>query len=168
MKKFLQGRWLGHPLHPVLVHLPVGLWPTAFVLDIISIAVGSALAVKLSFWALVLGLLVAVLAIPAGRADWWDIPRGDRARRIGITHLSLNMMVIILVVMNIILRLDSWSTATSVAIWSALLSGTTIILLGISGYLGGQMVYTYGASIPRHVTRLRQTAQAGHANVPVK
>lgn len=38
LKDFLQGKWLGHPLHPLLVHLPTALWPAALVFDILSIA----------------------------------------------------------------------------------------------------------------------------------
>ena len=35
-KALLQGKWLGHPLHPALVHLPTGLFPAALLFDVIG------------------------------------------------------------------------------------------------------------------------------------
>src|SRR3989337_190643 len=37
MLDLLRGRWLGHPLHPVLVHFPAAMWPLALILDLISL-----------------------------------------------------------------------------------------------------------------------------------
>src|SRR5262245_27358050 len=36
VRDFLHGTWLGHPLHPALVDVPLGAWTTAFVLDTIG------------------------------------------------------------------------------------------------------------------------------------
>src|SRR5687768_15730300 len=75
MIDFLQGKWLRHPLHPALVHIPTALWPAAFVFDLLSQITQENVFVQLSFYAMLLGLIVAILAIPTGIADWTDIGR---------------------------------------------------------------------------------------------
>ena len=72
MIDFLQGKWLKHPLHPALVHIPTALWPSAFLVDLISQFREDNAFVQLAFYAILLGLVVAVLAIPTGYADWTD------------------------------------------------------------------------------------------------
>src|SRR5215213_5058064 len=91
MKDFLQGKWLNHPLHPILVNLPTGLWPLALVFDLLSQVApdGDALA-RTSFHAILLGLLATLLAIPTGLADWSDVKRDKPAWKIGLYHLLLN------------------------------------------------------------------------------
>src|SRR6266545_2417350 len=54
---FLKGTWLGHPLHPVLVHVPMAMWPGALIFDLLSRWNGNAM-VRLSFYAIILGLRV--------------------------------------------------------------------------------------------------------------
>jgi uncharacterized membrane protein len=50
VKDFFQGKWLGHPLHPAIVHVPTGLWPAALVFDLLShLRGGSNVAVRLAF-----------------------------------------------------------------------------------------------------------------------
>src|SRR4051794_16059982 len=90
MKDFLQGKWLKHPLHPILVSLPLGLWPAALVFDLLSYTPGGGnIMVRTSFCAIVLGLVGALLAVPTGLADWWDIKRERPAWKIGLIHMSL-------------------------------------------------------------------------------
>ena len=74
LKHILQGRWLGHPLHPAIVHLPTGLWPAALLFDALSVAdIGGSATAGASFACIVGGLLAVPLAIPTGLAEWSDI-----------------------------------------------------------------------------------------------
>jgi hypothetical protein len=62
--EFLQGNWLKHPLHPALVHIPTALWPAATVFDLLSRFSPENIFVQLAYYAILLGLVVALLAIP--------------------------------------------------------------------------------------------------------
>ena len=85
LKEFLQGKWLGHPLHPALVHLPTGAFPGALVLDLASRAGdGSDAAVVGSFWCILVGLLAVLAAVPTGVADWMEIKKDKPAWKIGL------------------------------------------------------------------------------------
>src|SRR5438067_8729052 len=35
-KTFLNGSWLGHPLHPAISDLPIGAWTTGLIMDLIG------------------------------------------------------------------------------------------------------------------------------------
>jgi uncharacterized membrane protein len=168
MKAFLQGTWLKHPLHPMLVHMPMALWPAALVFDVLAnLGFGGNALVQTSFYAIGFGLLLALLAIPTGLADWWDISSDKPAWKLGLYHLILNVVATITWIINLWLRLDSRLVASSVPTVPLLLSILGTLLLIGAGYLGGKMVYDYGTSVARNSkARWRRIARAGHANLP--
>ena len=113
MIDFLQGKWLKHPLHPALVHIPTALWPIAWLFDLFSQFRADNVFVQLAFYAGLLGLIVALLAIPTGLADWTDIGREKPAWKLGLYHLILNVVVSILWTINLWMRKESFQTDTS-------------------------------------------------------
>lgn len=167
MIDFLQGKWLKHPLHPALVHVPTALWPIAWIFDLFSQFKADNALVQLAFYAGSLGLIVALLAVPTGFADWTDIRREKPAWKLGLYHMSLNIVVSILWIINLGLRVGSFQTDTSVPPALLGLSTLATLLLLISGYLGGRMIYAYGISVARlSKKKWRRIAQEGGAAVP--
>jgi uncharacterized membrane protein len=167
MIEFLQGKWLKHPLHPALVHIPTALWPAALVFDLFAVFRGGSVFVQVSFLAILTGLLVVLLAAPTGYADWTGIRREKPAWRIGLIHMSINLVVTVLQVINLALRWGTWQTASTVSTAPLLLSATAVILLAVSGYLGGRMVYAYGINVARlSKKKWRQIAAEGGAALP--
>ena len=84
LRALLQGRGVGHALHPPLTDVPVGLWTSAVVLDLIG-GVGSREAARKLLGA---GLLAAVPTAATGFAEWHDT--GNPERRVGSAHALLN------------------------------------------------------------------------------
>jgi len=170
MKEFLQGKWLKHPLHPILVHMPTALWPAALLFDILAnFGVGGNALVQTSFYCIAFGLMSALVAIPAGLADWWDIKPGKPARTLGLYHMAINLAVTVLQIANLLLRLDTLTTSTTVAALPFALSILSTLLLLVSGYLGGRMVYDQGISIARNSKdEWRKRAERAGAAVPKK
>jgi uncharacterized membrane protein len=168
IKDLLQGKWLKHPLHPVIVHMPTGLWPSALVFDFFSIfGIGGNALVRTSFYAISFGLLATVLAVPTGLADWWDIKRDRPAWKLGLYHMILNLIVSLLWAINLALRLRAGMDLSRVPVFPFTLSILSTLLLFVSGYLGGRMVYDYGISVARlSKEKFRQAAHSGDARVP--
>lgn len=168
MKAFLQGRWLGHPLHVLLVHIPTAAWPAALVFDVLALlGIGGQAMVRTSFYAILLGLVVALAAVPAGLADWLDIKPDRPARKLGVYHLTLNLVIWALWALNLAWRWSLPETADSVPLGAVALSVLANGLLLISGYLGGRMVYDNGISVARvSKKRWRRVAEAGRARLP--
>jgi uncharacterized membrane protein len=167
---FLKGKWLGHPLHPILVHIPMAMWPSALVFDVLSERhVAGNIMVRLSFYSIAFGLAAALLAAPTGLVDWSGIKKEKPARKIGLYHLSPNLGAVVLFAVNLYLRWPTFRDATEVDPIPLLLSAIgTLILIG-SAYLGGRMVYEYGISVARmSKKRWRKMAEAGGANLPAE
>jgi uncharacterized membrane protein len=165
--QFLQGRWLKHPLHPALVHIPTALWPAAWISDLLSRSQPDNSFVQLSFFAILLGLIAAVLAIPTGLADWSEVGRAKPAWKLGLYHMILNLVVSVLWIINLALRYGSFQTATTIPAGLVWLSTLATLLLLVSGYLGGRMIYAYGISVARlSKDKWRKIAERGGAAVP--
>jgi uncharacterized membrane protein len=168
LKRILQGRWLGHPLHPALVHLPAGLWPAALVFDVLSFtSLRGPATVLASFACIAGGLLGALLAAPTGLADWLDIKPDKPARKLGVYHLALNLIVTALFALNLLLRWDDVRIADRASVLQLVLSIVGVVILAVSGYLGGRMAYDQGIGVARmSKEKWRRIAEAGHANLP--
>lgn len=167
MIEFLQGNWLRHPLHPALVHIPTALWPVAFILDLISLVYGDNIFVRLAFYGILVGLVVAFFAIPTGYADWTDIRPEKPAWKLGLYHMILNIFVSILWAINLGLRVSTYQTSASVPGGLVALSALATLLLLVSGYLGGRMIYAYGINVARiSKKKWRKIAKEGGAALP--
>src|SRR5687768_10404051 len=70
----LEGKRLGHALHPLLTDLPVGFWTTAFFLDLVA----PRRAATASRRFVGLGVLSAVPTMATGLADFGSLSPGKR------------------------------------------------------------------------------------------
>ena len=82
VKDLLHGTWLGHPLHPVLAHVPVGSWVSAGLLDLLPPFRPAATTL------IGVGVAAAVPTALAGAADWSEQAAG--VRRLGAVHAAAN------------------------------------------------------------------------------
>ena len=165
---FLRGKWLGHPLHPILAHIPMAMWPGALIFDLLSRwSIGGNATVRLSVYAIAFGLVASLLAVPTGLLDWSGIKKEKPAWKIGLYHMSLNLVVTLLFAVNLGLRLPTFRHAVTVAAKPLVLSILGTVLLIGSAYLGGMMVYEYGISVARmSKKKWRKIAEAGGSNLP--
>jgi len=160
IKDFLQGKPLGHPLHPMLVHLPIGLFLLSFIFDVASKSLDagprSRAFVLPAYYTMSVGVFFALVAAVPGLADYSSIRRDHPARRTANWHLILNVAVVGLYILNLTVRKRTHDPfANSVATTPFLLSCVAIVLLSVSGYLGGKMVYDDGIGVGRHRRRTR-------------
>ena len=89
-----RARLLGHPVHPMLVVLPLGLFITAVVFDAAYVWRGYATFATVGYWNIAAGILGGLLAAVFGLIDWLAIPAGTRAKRIGLLHGGSNVVVV--------------------------------------------------------------------------
>jgi uncharacterized membrane protein len=142
----------GHPVHPILVTIPIGAWTSSIVLDIVAFTsddpAGLALA---SAWLLGIGAVGAVLAAIWGAIDLSTLAAGTAARRTGITHAVLNVSALVVFLVDLAVRrsqgLDDVGTLPFV------LSLVGIALVGASGFLGGRLAYHYGVRVADEATQ---------------
>ena len=150
IKEFLQGKPFAHPLHPALVHFPIGLFILSLLLDITARLVGESNALVLAaFYSMVFGAVMAVLAAITGLVDWSDIRIDHPAKGRATTHMLLNLVAVGLYLANIVLRIGELDSA-STPILPLTLSLVAVTLILISGYLGGTLIYNEGIAVGRH------------------
>jgi nitrite reductase/ring-hydroxylating ferredoxin subunit/uncharacterized membrane protein len=129
------GGWLEHPLHPALVHLPLGAWMAAGVMD----AVRRPSAAQ---WLTGLGLVSAVPAAAAGLADWADLHK--QQKRVGLVHAAANSLGVVLYAGSLATR------CVGTGRLGRRLGLAGLIAVSAGGAIGGHLAY-------------RQAAGANHA-----
>jgi uncharacterized membrane protein/nitrite reductase/ring-hydroxylating ferredoxin subunit len=153
LKDFLEGKPLRHPLHPILVHFPIGLFILSLLLDLGSLAFPSTPhLVREAFYAMLLGIIGALIAAVPGFVDYTDIRDDHPGKRTATAHLTLNLIVVGLYGINLGVR-SSTLDALKTPVGPLILSLLGITLLSVSGYLGGRLVYDEGISVGRHKRR---------------
>ena len=132
-----------HPIHPMLVALPIGLWIFSLVSDVIyNMEWGAGVWKDVAFYTMAGGIVGALLAAVPGFVDFLSMSK-SKIRTIAVWHMSINLVVVALFGINLWLRIAAAPAATP-PIW---LSAIGVVLLGISGWLGGEMVYVHGVAV---------------------
>jgi len=153
LKDFLEGKPFRHPLHPMLVHFPIGLFILSLLLDLGSFAFRSTPnLVRDAFYAMLLGIIAALIAAVPGFVDYTDIRSDHPGKRTATAHLTLNLIVVGLYGINLGIR-SSTLDAFKTPVGPLILSLVGIALLSVSGYLGGRLVYDDGIGVGRHKRR---------------
>jgi uncharacterized membrane protein len=131
------ARLLGHPIHQQLIVFPLGLLGTSVVFDAIHIATANDTMALVAFWMMVAGVVGGLIAAPFGWIDWFSIPKGARAKSIGLAHGVTNMIVTALFIVSAWLR---WHEPTNPEALAQVLSFTAVALALLGGWLGGELV----------------------------
>ena len=143
-----------HPIHPMLVVLPLGLWIAALAFDIVHAVTHVPIWRTLAFWNIAAGIIGALLAAVPGFVDYLDLQ--GRARRLATFHMVLNLAAVAIFAVNWYVRTrvaaDSW--------WPLALSVIGVVGVMVSGWLGGELVYAerVGVEEPPRNERYRRVA----------
>ena len=142
IKDFLNGTWLGHPVHSALTDLPIGALTVALVLDVL----GSPLSVAAD-----VALLVAVLSIigaaVTGLADYTDTDGTARMR--ATVHAVVMTTALVLLTISLVIRAGNPVDRTVPFV--LLVVGYLVISVGAA--IGGDLVYLIGTHVNRHAWR---------------
>src|SRR3954447_1736282 len=137
----------GHPLHPVLVPIPIGCWLAAFVLAVARhVADDGAFLVRGAYWLVGLGVLGALAAATVGFLDLFAIPSGTRAAGVALIHMTLTLAVTVLFAAEFWLR-SSRQQLEETPVWLIVLSAAGLMALTASGFLGGELAYRFGVRV---------------------
>ncbi|HXI89919.1 MAG TPA: DUF2231 domain-containing protein [Blastocatellia bacterium] len=148
-----------HPIHPMLAALPIGLWIFSLVSDVIYVMKwGSSIWNDVAFYTMAGGIVGALLAAVPGFVDLLSMSKG-KIKTIALWHMSINLTIVVLYGANLWLR----TTNIPGARLPTALSLVGVIMLGISGWLGGEMVYVHGMAVEPQQHILPDAAPQGRA-----
>ncbi len=140
IKDFLNGVWLGHPLHAAATDIPIGTLLLVVVLDLLNQPAAADVA-------LVATILFMLAAAVTGAADYTDTDGTARAR----ATLHSTLMVVALLLLLISLAIRAGAPADRTVPIALSLIGFLIVTAG--AYVGGDVVYVFGNMVSRHAFR---------------
>ncbi|MHA3703836.1 Rieske 2Fe-2S domain-containing protein [Jatrophihabitans sp. YIM 134969] len=132
VKNALSGVAAGHPVHPVLVTVPLGAWVTASVLDV----AGETDAARRSVG---LGVLAALPAVVTGASDWAETAGAEK--RVGLVHAAVNDCGIALYAASWFARRRGHDRV------GAVLAAAGLAVVSVGGWLGGHLTYAQGVGV---------------------
>ena len=171
LRDLLHGSWMGHPLHPVLVQVPVGAFISAAVLDALpsratrtsALARGASSVLsrnpassgssgeRAATVLIAAGLAGVTPAVLAGLVDWSEMTR-DR-RRVGLVHAAANTVAVGLYAGSLIARLTGRVTQGKALAYAGL------SVAGAGAFLGGHLSYTQGGGISHAATEVTRVPE---------
>ena len=134
----------GHPIHPMLVPIALGGFILSFAFDLVCMVKGAASPNTwntLAYYTMIGGILGALAAAVPGLIDLLSLT--GYTKGVAIKHMSINLTVVALYVVNAYMRRNNAQDLTVPMALSAL----ALVMLVVSGWLGGKMVYEAGVGV---------------------
>jgi uncharacterized membrane protein len=134
----------GHPAHPILITVPVGLLPFSLAMDVAYLATGKKKYAQASYFAMVGGVVGGLVAAATGAADYLSIPCGTAAKKTANLHALLNVWLIALSSYNLLSRRGKWVPSSK---GQTAMSAVGVGALLVSSWYGGTLVYDHGMRV---------------------
>jgi uncharacterized membrane protein len=135
---------MGHPIHPMLVPFPIAFFIGAFLSDLAYLKLANPFWAEASAWLIGAGIVGALLAAIAGFTDFIGEPR-IRALSDAWLHMGGNLLVVLIEAANLWLRCGA--PAAALPSPGVYLSGAAFLLLGFTGWKGGELVFRRGVGV---------------------
>jgi nitrite reductase/ring-hydroxylating ferredoxin subunit/uncharacterized membrane protein len=148
LRDLLQGKWLGHPLHPAVMQVPFGSWTSAGVLDAVP-GCEQAATVLVG-----VGTASAVPAAITGFNDWSTL--SPQQRRVGLIHAAVNVVALGLFAASLAARLTGRRARGKQLTYAGL------GVINASAFVGGHLAYRQAASVNEAAPLLHRIPQGWH------
>jgi uncharacterized membrane protein len=140
-----KAKLLGHPVHPMLVVIPLGTFIAAVVFDAMYLWQDDATFSTVGYWNIAVGIIGGLVAAVFGLIDWLAIPNGTRAKRIGLVHGASNVTVVALFAFVWLTRRAGTDLTPSTNLF---VIETAALAIGmVAGWLGGELVDRLGVGV---------------------
>lgn len=131
-----------HPVHPMLIPFPIGLWIFSLVADFIFRAGDNPAWSTVAYYSMAGGIIGAIVAAIPGFLDYLAMGP-SRTKSIALRHMILNVVALLLFIWNFALR----EPGAPVSGFPFFLSIIGVLFILVSGWLGGHMVYVHGMAV---------------------
>lgn len=161
LQDLLNGSWLGHSLHAVLVDVVIGGATAALLLDVLRVLFSVEGLETATTWVLALAWLSAIGAILSGLTDYKDTAPNSAERDVAGLHGLVNIVATVAFTISLLQRLGD---AHDGAFWTLLLG---YLVISVGGYIGGHVVFKYGYMVNHNAFNRGKRAKQFTAAVPV-
>src|SRR5919112_2457130 len=125
-----RAKLLGHPIHQMLIVFPLGLLAMAVIFDLLTLALSNGYWSEIAYWMIAAGVVTGLVAAPFGTIDWFAIPSGTRAKRIGAVHGIGNVVVVLLFAVSWLMRTGAPAAPDAVALTLSFAAGGLALFTG--------------------------------------
>ena len=140
-----KAKLFGHPIHPMLIVFPLGLFIMAVLADIAYMVTDHIAFAAVAYWNIAGGVVGGLLAAVFGFIDWLAIPAKTRAKSVGLYHGLGNVVVVALFAVSWLTRRQIDGHVPSLA--ASVLGIVGIALGAVTGWLGGELVDRLGVGV---------------------
>ncbi len=152
LQDFVNGSWLGHPVHPVVTDVVIGGATLIAVFDLAVVLLGARDLETASLVGVGIVALAALAATGTGLTEFKDTHTGDE-RNVVVLHGLINIVATLAYVASFFVRLGG---SDDLGIW---LSLAGVLILTVGGYIGGHIVFKYGYTVNRNAFAKGQKAK---------
>lgn len=146
--RWLQRLSLAAPLHPILVHFTIALTGASLSFDVLGRVAGSRSLGAAGWWALAGSAVMTVFTLATGVVSRRKLPMAEgEARSFLRLHMALGPMFFGLLVIATLWRAFAWQRGATPSWWYVAFMALTSAVMTMQGYLGGELVYQYGAEV---------------------
>ncbi|HEX2960921.1 MAG TPA: DUF2231 domain-containing protein [Ignavibacteriales bacterium] len=144
-KDIKEAKFLGHPIHMMLIHFPVGLLPFSVIFDLMAVIYKNSSFAMTGLYMLTTGLWLGAGAAVFGMIDFIRIPeRKERARSKGVIHMILNMIWMSVFAVIWGLRVKGYPAVSNESTAELIMSALSVLMMLVSNHFGGEMVLKEG------------------------
>ena len=105
---------------------------------------GQAVYRQFAFWAITVGLIIALPTIVAGLINYAAIPQGHPAIKGATWHMWIMLSAATAYACSLIAHINRFSSSGFATAMSISLSAVGLVLLMVGGWFGGEMVFRHG------------------------
>jgi uncharacterized membrane protein len=135
-----KGKLFGHPIHAMLIHFPMAMFPVGFILDLISWLQDDHMFALFGFYCMGIGLVGAIIASVFGIMDFLRLPDDKIIRTKAVIHASINMLTVFIYLGLFIFRLPDYPDQKIVSLALNIANGCLVLGLIISAHFGADLI----------------------------
>jgi uncharacterized membrane protein len=144
-----KAKLLGHPIHQMVIVLPLGLLIGAWIADVALFVTAKPALADVAYWNTVGGIATGLFAALFGFIDWIAVPIGTRAKRVGAWHAAFNVLMLSLFTGSLLIRHFAPMHMPTLSAFGCATAG--LLISGISGWLGGELVNRLGIGVSSNI-----------------
>lgn len=149
-RDLIRGRFLGHPVHVMLVHFPTALFLLSFAFDVWGMITGDPGLCRASLYSMCLGLLGGVAAAGFGVADYVKLTGRESVFRKASWHAGIQTCVLMVFGVMAGIRLQDYPEPAEPGLTQLIVTGVTVLAMLTGNYLGGDLVFRDGVGVGDH------------------
>jgi uncharacterized membrane protein len=140
LKDLSHGKLFGHPIHVMIIHFPMALFPVGFIFDLISYIRNDSSLALTGFYCMACGLAGAYLASIFGTIDLMNLPDKKAVKDKALIHAAINFTGILVYTGLISFRFKNYPDIHVEPLWGIITNGIMILFILFAAHLGGDLI----------------------------